>query len=394
MVRTNLLVIVVASASFSTAHAQSVGPCTDGGWGHIDAGSPAVHVRAGGDDLTGDGTAARPYGTLARALQATRALPESGRRIAVGPGTFAAGLALDQASDDGLVVQGCGPDDTVLTGAGSAPVLDVAAAGDVSLAGLGLAGGLDALTIRGGASATVDTVDVSGAAGRGLVVQGASTVASLADVTIRDLQGGSCAWGAAITDATVQWTGGGVDQAVGLGIFADGADLTLVDVDVSDTAAASDDTLGRGLHAQYSRISMDGGQFTGNLDASIYLLDALSGSSIFGVVITLPGAGVVITLPGAGRSGTGEGIVVKSTGAGGAVDLVGNVIQGAPRAAILVDGAEADLSGNTASDTGLYATYGAHFFAQGDADVSGSGIVTLSSSSALLTGDQPLSCAP
>lgn len=394
MIGTNLLAIVVATASMSTAHAQTVGPCSDGGWGHIDSVSPAVHVRAGGDDLAGDGTEARPFATLARALQATRALPASARRIAVGPGSFAGGLTLDQASDNGLVVQGCGPDETLLAGGGSAPVLDVSAAGAVALAGLGLTGGVDALTIRGGASATVDAVEISNTSGRGLVVQGATTVASLTDVTIRDVQASSCGAGASIVGATVDWTRGGVEQAEGLGIFADEADLTLVDVDVADTAPAFDDTLGRGLHAQYSRVSVDGGQYTGNRDASIYLLDVLNGSSIFGVVITLPGAGVVITLPGAGRADTGEGIVVKSTGAGGSVELVGNTIDGAPRAAILVDGAEVEMSGNTASDTGLYDTYGAHFFAQHDADIVGSGIVTLSDSSALITGDQPLSCAP
>lgn len=396
MTGTKLLAMVVATASFSTAHAQTVGPCADDGWGHIDSASAALHVRAGGDDVNGNGTAASPFASVARAVQAARGLPVSQRRIAVGPGEFATAVVLDQATDAGLVVQGCGADQTVLSGGSSAPVLDVATSGAVSVEGLGLSGGLDALTIRGGATATVTSVDIDSAYGRGLVVAGATTTATLDDVTVRDTQG-ACGWGAAITGATVQWSGGGVDGAAGVGIFADGADLTLTDVDVAGTATAGDGTLGRGLHAQYSRLRATGGTFDGNHDASIFVLDPLGDGWISGVVINFPGAGVVINFPGAGRSGTGEGVVVKSTGLGDGIDLSDNVVIGAPRAAILIDGADVVMSGNAASGTGLYGTHGAHFFSQNGASVAGSDadeVVALSPSEALPIGGGAISCTP
>lgn len=391
MTRTTLLPLVIGLASFSTAHARQLGPCADGGWGHIDPNGVNIHVRADGSDTGGDGSAEHPFASIEQALKITRTLPAAQRHIAVGPGQFSTHLLLDRSTDAGLVIQGCGAD-SVLVGSSQTPVVDIATSGAVSLAGFALTGGQGALTVRNG-SATIDSVGISQSAGIGLVVSGSGTSAELSDVTVSDTQGGGCGWGASFTDATVRWSGGGVVNATGLGIYADNADISLTDVDVADTSTLADGTLGRGLHAQYSSVEINGGSWPGNHDTSIFLLDPRD-SLISNVIIIFPGAGVIIIFPGAGFVSTGDGIVVKSTDGSSSVDVFDNTILGAPRAGILIDGAEVTMSGNQADGTGLYDTWGSHFYAQHGADVSGpDSVMTLSGASVLAIGTDPLTCA-
>ena len=81
----------------------------------------ASHISSTGDDARGDGSAARPWRTYARARRAG-----PGRSLHFGPGVHSvgAGLLLGEA-DSGSVVSGAGAGVTVLTGGAPLPAWTV-----------------------------------------------------------------------------------------------------------------------------------------------------------------------------------------------------------------------------------------------------------------------------
>lgn len=344
------------------------GPCASGDWGYIR--TPALgtlHVRANGNDRTGDGSLARPFASVERAVDEARTRLPDERWIAVGPGTFKTSLSLDSAQDDGLMIQGCGPQETILRGWGQQHVVDVSTNIAVELTGLGLRQGAYTLTLRDGANVVVDAVDIDQAKQRALRVEGADTLAMLQNVNVSTvLKASSCGWGVDVRDAMLLWFGGSVEDTRALGIFADNADLVLDDVFVKDTRVHSDGTLGRGLHAQRSFTVVTDSVFQGNHDAALFLLDP-RGGVISRIVIDQPGAGIVKP----GGPTTGDGIVVRGQGGTEVVHLVDNYVEDAPRAALLLDDMRAALQGNTGFGTGLFPLYGAHAFRQGLAQVAG-----------------------
>ena len=257
------------------------GPCAAGDWGYITSDpAVAIHVRDNGDDVTGDGSEGLPFASLQRAVDEARLRPLDERKIAVGPGTYDTNLTLDDLADDGLVLQGCGPLETVLDGGNGAPtgapVLDLANNGDFTVSGFLLEDGTDALTIRGGAMAAVDHVVVYHADDRGIVVKDLATMAWFDDVSVdKTKKGAACGWGVDVTDAMVFWQGGSVTDSRALGVFADRADLILDSVLVRDVNPHTDGTLGRGLHAQDSWTLLLQDTFDKNYDASVFLLQPL-----------------------------------------------------------------------------------------------------------------------
>ena len=88
--------------------------CGAGDWGFITDPDNSIHVRVGGSDEHGDGSAANPLATLGAALVLSRDRSDN-KRIAVGPGEFPTNLNIvdntvdsndGQATDSGLSIEG------------------------------------------------------------------------------------------------------------------------------------------------------------------------------------------------------------------------------------------------------------------------------------------------
>ncbi|MFZ5478068.1 MAG: hypothetical protein ACOZNI_14935 [Myxococcota bacterium] len=355
-------------------------PCADGTWGLISS-TEAVHVRADGDDGA-DGSASAPVATLARALALVR---EDGapRRIAVGPGTYAVALELegetaDHAADDGLALEACGAGEVVFEAADpDASVVTVSRATDVVLAGFTISGGTRALKVWNGASVVATALDVTGAAGAGIVFDGDDCLVDLSEVTVRDtlateIDGVEVGYGISVNLATVTMSGGGVWGTTAAGILGEGATIELVDVTVADTAATADGYYGRGVQVQeQGTLAASGVTLTGNADAGLFALRAFS-TSLDGLTVDATSASAVPDLSGIT---TGDGVVVTQGDA--AYDpatfltaLTGSDVADSARAGVLFDGVTADVSGNSVAGSG-YDVGGVSILCQGGTKMTG-----------------------
>ena len=364
-----------------TGTTAPAGPCADGGWGAIADPEGAVHVRADGSD-DGDGSVDAPVATLDAGLALSRA--GGTRPIAVGPGTFDAALVLtddsgDGASDDGLVLQGCGSAETVLTGDATDSLIRGVDVQDLVLAGLGFDGGRRTLWLRAGTTAVVDDLALTGATRLGLVIDGSSTLVDATALTIADTvaetlsSGASMGYGVSVDGGTLALRDSTISGSTGVGILATFANLELDGVTVSDTLAGDDGTLGRGVQLQeLSQGVLTSVTLTDHVDAALFATRAVD-LQVQDLVITTVAAGVV---PGHSDT-TGDGLVVTQ-GADGDSDpadftasLHGVSIASTDRAAVVLDGVTADLDDHTHTDNGLVID-GSSTLTQGDTVVTGS----------------------
>ncbi len=357
-------------------------PCSDGTWGYIVDPDAAIHVRADGDDATGDGSAANPVASLERALELSRE-PEGGRTIAVGPGTFPTSIDIqgepgEDPDDTGLAIEGCGAGDTVLTAADAqAHVIRVSESTGVRLAGFTTEGGRRALWIWNGAEVTVEAVDVTDSLRLGVVLGGFDSIVSLVDVTVHDpvveAEGEvEYGYGIAIQEAAVTMSGGGVYNANRVGILAHMALVDLDGVTIDGTASDSDGYLGRGIQLQdLSVASLTGCSLSGNRDAGLFSLRSVD-LVLDGLTVDGTGAADV---PGSGDT-TGDGIVL--TQGDGNYDpaefqatLTQCVVTASDRAGILIEDVTATLTDNTAGTDNGMSDDDTSIYVQGDAVVNG-----------------------
>ncbi len=130
-------------------------PCPAGDWADdLPADRPIVYVRAGAS--VGDGTVARPFGTIARAIDAA----EEGAVIAIGKGRYRESLVIERS----LSLQGACADETEIA-ATDLNAIVVAAASVVDLRALTVSASEGwAVTARDDATVNVDglRVDIAG----------------------------------------------------------------------------------------------------------------------------------------------------------------------------------------------------------------------------------------
>lgn len=358
------------------------GPCASG-WGAITD-TDAVHVRADGDDA-GDGTIDAPVATLDAALVIVRA--GGPKRIAVGPGTFPTSLSLAHdlgagVSDDGLAIQGCSPEETTFEASDpEAPVLKATAVEGLTLAGFATSGGRRAIWLWQGADVAMSDVTIRGAERLGLCMDGSITALTAENLSVTDTvsDDGAFGYGISVQGSTIAMTGGEVSGSQGVGIFADFAVVDLDGVTVSGTTADTDGRFGRGVQLQ----GLTAGTLTNlvlsdNRDAALYASQALD-TTVSGLTISSTSA---ITLDSG--STTGDGIVITQGDAGEdpatyQVTVEDNHIAGSSRAAIVLEGVTAAVSGNVATDNG-YSVDGTSIVAQDGAVVSGSDAVFVTTS--------------
>ena len=376
-------------------------PCAGETWGLITDPENAIHVRADGSD-DGDGSMRLPLASLQAALELSRER-EQYKYIAVGPGTFVTNIAVRQdagedMTDDGLVIEGCGVDGTILAGGTGEHELDsiilVSEAQDVRLAGFSTEGGRRALWFWAGATVELDQADVRNSVRLGIIIGGRDSIVTLTDVSVHDTVeeidefGVEYGYGISIQDATTELTDVQVTGSHKAGILVDWGEATFNDVSVDGTVADYQGYLGRGIQAQnYARVTMNGGEIGGgaaNRDAGFFAQATLY-LDLNGVAVHGTTAGNLLEESCTGDDCPGEGIVVTQGGlgedpAGYLAFMTDNTVTGCDRAGILIDSVKTDLSGNVAGADNGFNDAGNSIFVQGDI-VDGFG-------DSILTGDQ------
>lgn len=334
----------------------------------------ALYVCDGGSDQ-GDGSAAAPFATVLRGVEASR---EAGApsTVRIGAGRFDASLWLagsleDGASDDGLELRGCGVEQTTLVASDpEAHVLRASAVDDLTVADLTLEGGRRSLWLWQGTTAALDHVAVDGASRVGVVVAGPATRISASALDVRGplTEAGAYGYGIAVQDGRLEMTGGSVQGATAVGILVSGVGdgsggAVLTDVSVSGTASDAAGRLGRGVMAQERTVlDVSGGSYVDNADAGIFALRA-TWLGVDGATVTSTRAALTV----AGEP-TGDGIVATRGDSEFAVSQFSVSIQRATvtdsaRSGVLLSGVTLTaLSGNAL--TGNLEIDGAQVFTQ------------------------------
>lgn len=357
-------------------------PCADGGWGLITPDDETIHVRADGSD-EGDGGADTPVATLDAALELARGRGGAAR-FAVGPGTYAAQLGLGElfADADGLTIEGCGPGEVTLEAAADwDSVIRVNGLQDVRLAGFTVSGGRRAVMVYGGATATLESLEVRDSSRVGIVWDGNLTAGTATDVSVRDTVGdpdddGAYGYGVLIQGAQVTIVGGGVYDSVRAGLLVHDATASVVldGFAVENTSPGADGALGRGIQVQeLAQLAMTGGGVSGCSDAGIFARQALA-VDLSGVSV----ADTALAVAPDGGEAAGDGIVVTQGDTDLALDpgtflftMADTTVSGSARAGVLLDGVTAELgAGNVLTDNAYDPGAGAPL-AQGGAVVTG-----------------------
>ncbi len=372
-----------SSTTSGTTTTSSVPPCVGESWGTITDPEGAVHVRENGDD-SADGSAAAPLATLDAALTVLRAGAGTGT-IAIGPGEFVAGIDLagdeilgEGINDDGVALQGCGVDETILLADDDEePIIRVTSASDIALSGFGLEGGRRALWIWGGATVTVESVAIAESTKVGVVVKDGTTEVSFTDVHVSDIVAESdYGYGFNVDGAVVQMTDSSVIGATGIGILASGATLDLDTVIVQETARNASDLLGRGIQLQGSSSgTLQDCMLVGNADAAVFSRQSPN-LSVDGIVveevewaqIPLDKAGA---LSGDGLVATGADEVSNYNPALFLVSVTNSQISNADRAGVVLEHLTAELSDNQIQDCAFTSDDGVSVFLQDDVAISG-----------------------
>ncbi len=365
------------------------GPCADAGWGYVSNAEAAIHVRSDGDDEQGTGSVDAPFLTLQAALDEVRKSESSA--IALGPGEFDAFLDLNlvvpgsEASDNGLFLEGCGPEETVLLAADEdEPLLRIKGATDVRLAGFAMEGGTRALWIWGEAQVVVQSVTIDRSARVGVSITQPGTVVDLADVHITDVKkvsgatGVSVGYGIGVTDATANLSECSISGATTVGILGAGASLSLTGVTVQDTLQDDNEQFGRGIQLQKgegpSNAELVNCNLLDNADAALFS-NLSSSVSMDGLIVeNVAAAELGLT----GDDSSGDGVVISGVEDGSNYDpaafqasLLNSEIRGSARAGALFERATVVMSDMVFENNGIWSTTGVHAVSQDLAEISG-----------------------
>ncbi len=159
--------------------------------------SMLVHVRAGADGATADGTAAHPMPTLATAL----AIAGADAWVLLAPGSYDAASTVDRPLH---IVGRCAAEVTLRGAADATLVLARGMSAALDVRGVTVAGGRTGIEASGGAALTMRGVIVSGQVGDGIRVGGLATRARIEGCVIRDARSPTTG-----VDGTGLFVGGG-----------------------------------------------------------------------------------------------------------------------------------------------------------------------------------------
>jgi hypothetical protein len=353
-------------------------PCADGTWGLITSPETSVHVSPAGRP-NGTGAIADPVDSVAVALALAAATDDP--RVALWPGTYREAVLINGTEGhDGMVVEGCSPEESILAApAPDALVLRVTQVDQVELRGMSVEGGETGIRIdatgENGTGATVASLRVADATNLGILVDGPVSVADISDVVVEDIgtPDGSYGVGVVVT-GTATMSNVTVERVYRVGILVSGsdADVSLDNGMVNEVRTAPDGGLGRGIQIQSEAVAeISDTEVSDVSDAGIFAVRAPGLRIRQTTVARVAGA----TIPGESDM-SGDGVVVTSNDgsnisldpANYPVTLTDNTISDfvARRAGIYLEEVEATVDDNDVDGDG---TDDQESF---DADVSGS----------------------
>lgn len=327
---------------------QLQGPCADQGWGFITSDpAAAVHVRTDGSD-EGDGSSDAPVATLSKALEIA-VLEE--RPIAVGPGSFEASLSFFGAPD-GLILQGCSPQETTLTGEAELPVVDTNGAVDVTLAGFTAQGGLISIKVWADSTVDISHIAIDGATAAGISHNGGYGVYSDIQITGTVASEQGYGYGFAMDGGGAELFDLEVSDATMAGILVGGGEIQMLGVKVSGTQPDAEGLLGRGIQLQeYANGVFADVTLTNNADAGLYALRSAVTSTNLAISGTKAGVceDCELQTGDAAVFSRGDSNVAPGTFQ---IALTDSVIDGADRTGFLFSGVTAEVTGTIAQDCG------------------------------------------
>jgi hypothetical protein len=279
----------LVAALLTLPGAALAGPCADGGWGHIEpAGS--LHVAPDGDD-SATGTAEAPLASIYEALARSRS---NGLAIGLHPGEHDASLLID-GRDDGLRIAGCGGGESFLIPAHADEfVLDVEAAEGLMLAGLGVVGGKDAITVHGGAAVEAEELEVSGAVGEAVTVEGPDTELVWTGGSVRATEEDSGeATAFHVQDGRLEVIAAELSGNVGRGIWLEGGELFVDNTRILATLLTAAGYDGEAIVADAgATLVVNSAEFTGNEGSAVDATEALF-TWMENISVTVPTTGMI-----------------------------------------------------------------------------------------------------
>lgn len=203
----------------------------------VPDGATVRYVTAAGSD-DGDGSLARPYATVRRALEGA----PSGVWLVLGEGSYAAAVTADRA----INIAGVCAERVRLTGDSAAPVVSASASATVVLRGVTLTGRDErgVVVASGGASVRMEDSVIDGGVGYGLYASGASTSVTVVRSAVRAMRAradglrGRSVHGVAGARVTVDASHIGDGTNVGVAVEGRGATGTVTDTVIERVRAA------------------------------------------------------------------------------------------------------------------------------------------------------------
>lgn len=153
------------------------GPCTDGSWGN--AAESSIIVLSGADDRVADGTMDAPFGTIPAAL--AYSFTTSNANVLIAPGSYEVNLEI-YSDNNGLVLVGCGSDQTFLQGATSSADTVYMSGASVTMMDLAVQYGDNGITVDTG-TVNLNRVTVLDSLERGTYVKNGGAL-GIGDSTI------------------------------------------------------------------------------------------------------------------------------------------------------------------------------------------------------------------
>jgi len=354
----------------------SPSPCSDGRWAGWALPYGVVWVSPTGSDAA-LGSSVKPLRTIRAAMEAIRGTRNG--RIGLLPGVHKGGVRVFRDNGRPVTISGCSAAEVVIKGSSERPAtatLALQGSGEITVRSLSIEQGTGGITITGGVQATLESVTVTAAAARGILIGGEDTVASLTDVTVQNTINGVLSrpngWGLGIIGSSVTLSDVRLLDNRGFGLNMDGGTLDAQQLVIERTASTDVDRFGTGLYVRHAqRVSLSGCAVRQSAGDGVFLIDNQE------VVVR----DCEIDQVASSSYQPGDGLVVRQVGTGRApppVTLSGNVVTNAARLGIALAGPlTATLTDNQADDSNGVAVDGHARFATEDAVVTGDAIHVL-----------------
>lgn len=370
-----LSLVACPAGKLGSAPEGGAARCADGTWSGWTSSDGLILVSATGDDRTADGSRGAPYATLAAALQASRGSGDV--NIAIGPGSFLAGLTLVQgAGGRTMTVQGCSDSETTLYGE-RAPLRSVLAIGGttpIALRRLRVTGPGGGVVVRAGADATLERLTLEQTQGFGVGVVGEGARAAITDVEILQPDGAPhrrmLGWGVVVAHGQATLTRVHVQGATGMGVFVGGGSLSASELVVADTSHTGKGRRGFGIYARDgASLSLADCVVQGASDAGVALIDVATASL----------TRCTINDVAEDSTGGGDGIVAIRQDAAATPTLTLDAVEvhRAARMGLALSGVQATVSGLVAGDDNGLSSAGSSIYGTADVSLSGASAAPL-----------------